>query len=1422
MTCLISGKECLKFASAIALIALACSANSQTYQISPGGKVQSQAQKGQTQTRQLGWGTSIRNARLARAAQQALKRGDHAQALDYAQRAADAAPNDPQIWFLLGYAARLDHRYPTSAAAFRHGLQLAPTSLSGKSGLAQTYSAMGQTAKAEALLKQVLSVNPRQVDDLLVLGNLYLQAGNYPNAIHWLTQAERVQPNARSELLLAICYERTKHMGEASHYLHLAQQRAPNNPDVERSLAGYYRDTGKYGKAIQELSAIRNPTPSVIAELGYTYQLDGETQNAARLYTRAANAMPDDIGIQLSAAQAEVTANHLDRADTFLARAAKINPNYYRLHAIRGGIAESAERNDEAVRQYRAAIANLPPTPVEGPLYGIQLHMDLQALYQSLDESGASQKQLQIAQSEIGTLHEHGALRPSFLRLRAQIEMNAGQLGPALKDMQASLALTPNDPNSLLLDGDVLMKLGRTQDAIAVYRKILGLNAKNRFALTSLGYAERAAGNDRDAARYFNRLAKDYPQLYVPYLALGDLYADHHQYKKAEVYYAEGYQKAPKNALIVADGMNAAIEEHDFKLARVWLQRATSRMDNVPQIEAQKERYYRFQGNYRESAAMGEKAIQALPRNRDVIVYLGYDLLNLGRYQELLKLTKKYESVLPKEPDIPLLAGYVYKHNGERKRAVRAFTEAIHRDPTVETAYVNRGFVLNDLRRPQPASENFEKALRLEPKDGQAHLGLAYADLALNRSAGAVKQSRLAQEYLGDSRDVHLIRATAYGREGLLDNAEKEYRAALRFTPHDGSLYLALANVYFAQQRYQDAVAQLHSARPYLPGNAQVYALLARSYAGLRDRSETMRNVQLAERYADHPPSPGGVPAWVPSDIYVSTGEALSKLGDQQAAMQRFARALVAPKSNRVGVRLAIAQLMAQQGKKSQAERQIALAQMEAQAGATKPPTGPEYLQAASILQQLHEYRLSQTYLQKALAAGASDIDVRVDLANSYLALGETSRAAGELAAVGQEDGSRSDYQYLLAQANLYQQEHRGTQALSAFARAATFAGEDQTAEQNLMQAGANEGYRINKHLSVLSNILQQPLYEDSTVYVLDSKTFGNPPPIHGSTVDTASLPLPRYTIETEWTNAFHLHLKKLPTAGGFFQVRNARGMISIPAIGIVKRDTYDYNFNVGLAPTVRLGTTVLTFNGGFQGTIRRDTLSPRQMNQNIGRWFTYLSTGSFFNALSASAYVIHDYGSFTRLPLHESTLSGAVDFRVGAPWSRTALVTGWGMNDQVFTSSTLGNTENYFTSSYIGLTHRFSRHLNIQGIAEDIRSWRVVPYVVRPSDFVIHSGIAQALRPAGKIDYTPARNWHLQFSTAYEDTRTFHVYDMTQNGFSLSYARPFGRKFNARTGEVHLKYPIRITAGVQEETFPNFTGGKNQVFRPYVSINLF
>jgi tetratricopeptide (TPR) repeat protein len=1382
-------------------VAVACSVCAQTYQVGSGASKSSEPQPGQTQSK-LGWGSNIENARLARTAQLALQRGNYSLALDYAQRAAQAAPDDLHLWFLVGYAARLDGKLQLSVDAYARGLRLSPSAPDGLSGLAQDYSVMGRNADAMRLLMQLLAIDPKRGDDALLLGDLYMRSRDYSNAIDWLESAERIYPGARSELLLALCYRQLKKIDLASRYLALAEKRAPANPDVQRSMAGFYRETGRYSESIAALKSIRNPKPDVIAELAYTYQLDGKLDDSARFYEQAAIAQPRNLDMQLAAAQAQVAVGSITKANLFVERATAVDAEHYRVHRIRGEIAELQERDADAVHEYNVALARLPADPVEGALYAIQLHMDLAAMYQKLGDEGAANHEIQTAQAEINTADGTGPRREDFLRLRSLIKLNAGDPAGALADIKGALAINGLDRNNLQLNGDILMKLGRADQAIDVYKQVLAKSPDNRLALTSLGYASRATGNVQDAEKYFRRLEQVDPSSHVAYLALGDLYTAGREFTSAQVAYAKGYELAAHNALIVAGGMNAAIEAHNIPVAGAWFARVTSEMLSNPQVLREEERYLSFEGKYEESARVGQEAMKLLPNDRDVAVYLGYDLLHLERYDELLELTSKYLAILQKEPDIPLLEGYVHKHEGLSEEARQDFTETLQRDPSVVTAYVNRGYMLNDLHKPQLAATDFESALTKEPNNGEAHLGLAYADLDLGKSERAVMQSKLAEQAMGDSKDIHVVRATAYGREGALTKAANEYRAALKFSPADDTLYLGLGSTLFAMRQYREAIDQLESAERLSPDNASIYALQARSYAGLQDRDQTSRYIQLAEAHA------GTMPAAMQSEIFASTGQALSALGDQRAAMERFQKALIVSDADRVGVRLAIARLMAQEGHSQEAERQIALALMEAEAGDTAPESGSQLIEAADVFRSLHEYELSQSYLERAKAAAAPDAEVRLGLADNYLALGDTVRAQAELDAINVSEGSAPQYQYLLAKANVFRQKHQNAQALTAFAQASYAQGEDQSAELGMREAGADEGLRVTPTVSLLSDLLVEPIFEDTTVYVLDSKldaTFAVP------SSDPALLPPPRSSLQTQWTDAFHVHLGQLPTPSGFFQLRSAQGMISVPSTNsVVNRDTTDYTFNFGVNPTIRMGNNVLTFNSGIQGTIRRDSLSPVQMNQNLIRVFTYVSTSSFFNAVSVSGYFIREAGPFTESNLSSRALAGAVDFRVGAPWGKTALVTGWGANKEMFSPA---NYQDYYTASYVGIERRFSERLDAKAVVGDLRAWRVVG---------AKSAIAQNLRPAGIIHFAPKRNWDIQASTAFSSTRGFHVYDAMQNGVSLSYAMQFHRRFDDQSGEVTLKYPIRFSAGFQEESFFNFAGSQNQQLRPYVQVSIF
>ena len=1342
----------------------------------------------------FGWGSSIEVSRQAHAAQDALKRGDYKAAAGYAESAAKSAPQNADLWFLLGYVDRLNEHYQASVDAYNRGLKIKPHSINGMAGLAQTLAKMGREAEAEKLLQEVVEANPKDANSLQLAGELLLNS-DPSQAVEFLKRADILRATPHTDLLIAHAYERLGKPDEYTHYLDLARRRGPNDPEVLRAVAGEYRDHGQFDKAIATLQSIpgKDKTTDVEAELAYTYQLAGKQQEAADMYSRLAKSASGNIGLDLSAAQALVDLGQMDAARAFLDDARQINPNSYRLHAIEGAVAESEDRFADAAKEYNLALSNLLGNVPEGPLYPIELRLNSYELALRQDDEATAKQQLDAASAAISQVNVPAASQPEMLRLRAAIESGLGNYDAANKDLQQALSLAPTNVNSLLNYASLQWKLGQKDQAEKTFAQVLELDRTNRTALSSLGYLARDKGDEKLAVQYFKRAIAAHQKDYEPYLALGDLYTAAHDYRAAEANYEDAYKRMPRNAMTVAGGANAAMEAHNLDLAKAWLDRAAGSMNDVPQVMRERERYLTLKGDYAESAKLGYQVIEKLPHDREGIVYLVYDLYYLNQYDQALALIAKYTAILPDDKDLPLVAGNIHAHDGHLQEALSDYNRALELDPKIAEGYVNRGFVLNDLRQPANATKDFQTALVMQNNYGEAHLGLAFSYLQLHQSKKALRQLDAAQKILGKSHALRLARAEAFRQEQDFVHAESEYRAALEEDPNDLSTQLAYADTLFRLRRYQQSLNALDVAQKLAPTDARVYSLRAQVHAkeGLRD--DTLHDIQLAEQYGK-----GDV------DILMATGAALLSLGDRDAAMQRFARALDAPKGDRLGVRLAIAEVFMQQGHYDEVRRQLALGFAEARID--QSPVSPEdILRAANIFLGAHDFDLAETYFNKAKLAGANPREVEIGLANTYVAEGETQKAAQALASLGPATDFTDDSDYMVAAGNLYRQRQDTVHALSSFAQANTVAGEDNQATTQVAQnqLGLEEGAQINQNVSLLPEASFAPALEDINVYTLDAKIL--------HVTNPALLPPPRHSFEDLADTHYRIHINGLPVISGFVGQSFTDGRFLFPSVGVIQdRNTYDTYFNGGITPILHIGPNSLAFNGGLQYDIRRDTISPVYMSQNLFRQYLYISSSPFYNWLSFNGSAIREAGPFTDQNLHSRDASASLEFTVGRPWGHDALLAGYNIRDLLYRPMI---QEYFYTSTYLGFQHKFGNRLTAAILAEDLRSWRV-----QGTEYAI----AQAALPGGRFDFRANSRWDVQGSFLLSRGEGFHEYDNAQSQFVVSYTHARGGIFK-RDGEgAPAAHPFQISAGVQQQTFYSFDGGTRSTILPVIHFTMF
>ncbi len=1363
-----------------------------TAPVKRGRKAPAQGQAGASRSDTgIGWGSSIEVARQARAAQEALDKGNYAAALDYATRATRAAPQNPDFWFLLAYAARLAGRYSTSVDAYQKGLQAQPSSIQGLSGLAQTYAKMGKSDEAEALLQKVLTANPRSAEDLRLAGELFLFK-DPKQSLTYLSRAEAVKADARTELMVARAYQRLGDQAQAQQWLERARSRAPSNPEVLRFVAAFLRDSGQYDQAISILKSIPHRDANSLAELAYTYQVAGRKREAADTYVQAADAAKGQLDIQLNAAQALVNAGELGGAEALLKRGQALQPDHYRLHAIRGEILALENRPDQAIGEYQRALAHLPESVPEGVLYPISLHVDLYQLYRDTGDLAGANREATSARNLIQPMHIRDATRPDFLRLRAAVEMAFTDPRSAERDLKEALTLAPTNTNIILNYANLLWKTERRPEAVEMYKRALKSEPNNAAGLSALGYLSREMGNAQAAEQYFTKLKQLYPNDSVPYLALGDLYTERREFQLAQQSYDKAHQLAPNNPVIVAGGINSALEAHQFQIAKNWIDNSSPAMLENPQVMREHERYLTMTGKYAESAQLGYKVIQKLPRDPEAPVYLGYDLLFLDRYPEAMDIAKRFQPILPKDKDLHLIAGYVDAHNGDFQAAVNDFTEALQRDPTMATGYMNRGYVENDMRLAAQAEQDFRKALKLHPDYGEAHLGLAYSLLQLRNPRAALGETDAAGKLLGDSRPLHLARAEAYRQRVMLARAIPEYRAALKYQPDDVPTYLALADAQYGLHDYKEAIETLSAALKY-GQDPMLYAQMARSYAELQRTSDAMRAIELAEKAGGRD-----------SRVLLATAQALLTLHDGNAAMIRYAEALELSEADRLKTRLAVARVFAQEKHQDDARQQIALGFAEARVSDATPITAEDYLDAADILMSMNDFPLAQKFYDRAQAAGADPVAVAIGLANAHLARGETRSAQTLLTSVNDPD-EQQNYDYQVALGNAYRQQQNNYRALTAFARANSLRPDNDVAERAVLDLAGEQGRPITSNVSVGSQNWVQPIFEDENIYMMDAR-FRN------LSSSSALLPPPRKSLES-WTDAnFHLRLGDgLPLINGFVAERNARGSLSFPdQLLIQERDTYDTIFNFAVTPVVHLGDIKVTFNPGLQYTIRRDTMSPAQMNQNLFRQFVYMSTSSIANWVSINGDLIREAGPFTDQNLRSRDFSGTVNFIVGRPWGKTALISGYGARDLLYRPS----IHEYFESdSYAGIQQKFGTRVIASAVAEYLKAWRVEGNSWTYSEMV---------RPGFSLRVQATPRWSVDANGTWSQGLGFHAYDNFNNGVVLSYMHPMRGSVNDGTENLPVSYPLRFSLGIEQQTFYDFPGHARTSIVPVFKLTLF
>jgi tetratricopeptide (TPR) repeat protein len=149
---------------------------------------------------------------------------------------------------------------------------------------------------------------------------------------------------------------------------------------------------------------------------------------------------------------------------------------------------------------------------------------------------------------------------------------------------------------------------------------------------------------------------------------------------------------------------------------------------------------------------------------------------------------------------------------------------------TAQTAkdFINKGVELHDGGKFKEAIEQFELALKIEPKNTTALYEMSNTFIALQKYQEAIKyaEKTIKLDY-GHADLAYTIIGTAYDMLGKPKKAIKAYQEGIKAFPNEYNLYYNLGITQFGQKDYDGAEKAAMSSIKNNPKHANSHALLA-------------------------------------------------------------------------------------------------------------------------------------------------------------------------------------------------------------------------------------------------------------------------------------------------------------------------------------------------------------------------------------------------------------------------------------------------------------------------------------------------------------------------------------------------------------------------------------------------------------------
>jgi tetratricopeptide (TPR) repeat protein/tRNA A-37 threonylcarbamoyl transferase component Bud32 len=426
-------------------------------------------------------------------------------------------------------------------------------------------------------------------------------------------------------------------------------------------------------------------------EVGIAFSKGGKHQEALGAYEQILLLDAKNAAAQMGKARALRQLGRNDEAVKAFEEAERLDPTYVAAFVEKGAALQELGRNTEALQAYKQA-QQLHP---QNPALAAEVQQQVSLLEKQLPGFSQEKQKARLLMEEAK-------------KLRMQ-----GQYKAALQLLNDAVTLDPENPQILVLQGEMLWRKGKFDEALTALDKVIKIEPNNKDAYVQRGRTLLKMQRRIEAMKALDKALELDPMSAEAYTLIGEAMGRNEMAIKV---YDKALELDPTNVEALDNKATTLVWLNRLDEAKALYEKAweTSNLHNQDMLTSE----LVIPGDKLQSEPQGEPGAEEvhapLPQNET------RRQENTGSLSAQPTETRKAELML----NIQALRkqGENEQDRSKYQAALERCEEALRQFPNESELFIEKGLCFVGLRQKLKASSEFDKAIRLNPKNGRAYV----------------------------------------------------------------------------------------------------------------------------------------------------------------------------------------------------------------------------------------------------------------------------------------------------------------------------------------------------------------------------------------------------------------------------------------------------------------------------------------------------------------------------------------------------------------------------------------------------------------------------------------------------------------------------------------------------------------------------